>query len=85
MEVKGVSNLNQPARSPPPVLQTGHEHTRLLEGRCMADDKYADYVKAILAECPDADEGEISEAFAKYEKEFYIPPQDAMRLSLIHI
>lgn len=45
----------------------------------MADDKYADYVKAILAECPDADEGEISEAFAKYEKEFYIPPQDAMR------
>jgi ssDNA-binding replication factor A large subunit len=45
----------------------------------MADDKYADYVKAILAECPDADEGEIAEAFAKYEKEFYIPPQDAMR------
>jgi ssDNA-binding replication factor A large subunit len=45
----------------------------------MADGKYADYVAAILKECPDADEGEVADAFAKYEEEFYIPPQDAMR------
>jgi ssDNA-binding replication factor A large subunit len=45
----------------------------------MAEDKYADYVEAILKECPDADAAQISEAFAKYEEEFYIPPQDAMR------
>ncbi len=41
--------------------------------------KYADYVEAILKECPDADAKEVAEAFAKYEEEFYIPPQDAMR------
>ena len=45
----------------------------------MADEKYADYVEAILKECPDADASQVAEAFAKYETEFYIPPQDAMR------
>ena len=45
----------------------------------MADGKYADYVEAILKECPDADASEVADAFAKYEEEFYIPPQDAMR------
>ena len=45
----------------------------------MSEGKYADYVEAVLKECPDADTGEIEEAFAKYENEFYIPPQDAMR------
>ena len=45
----------------------------------MAEGKYADYVEAILKECPDADAGEVADAFAKYEEEFYIPPQDAMR------
>ncbi|MBT6845404.1 MAG: hypothetical protein HOA11_06605 [Euryarchaeota archaeon] len=42
-------------------------------------EKYETHVKSILAECPDADSEEISVAFAKYEKEFFIPPQDAMR------
>jgi len=42
-------------------------------------EKYETHVKAILSECPDADPKEIAEAFAKYETEFYIPPQDAMR------
>ena len=45
----------------------------------MSNDKYADYVQAVQKECPEADAGEIAEAFAKYEEEFYIPPQDAMR------
>ena len=45
----------------------------------MAEGKYADYVEAILKECPDADASEVADAFAKYEEEFYIPPQDAMR------
>ena len=42
-------------------------------------EKYETHVNAILAECPDADPKEVAEAFAKYETEFYIPPQDAMR------
>ena len=45
----------------------------------MAEEKYADYVQAVLKECPDASPTEVAEAFAKYEEEFYIPPQDAMR------
>ena len=45
----------------------------------MSESKYADYVEAVQKECPDADATEIAEAFAKYEQEFYIPPQDAMR------
>ena len=42
-------------------------------------EKYESHVKSILAECPDADPEEIAAAFAKYETEFFIPPQDAMR------
>ena len=45
----------------------------------MSEDKYADYVQAVVKECPDADPAEVATAFAKYEDEFYIPPQDAMR------
>ena len=45
----------------------------------MSESKYADYVEAVQKECPDADATEVAEAFAKYEQEFYIPPQDAMR------
>ena len=42
-------------------------------------EKYETHVKSILAECPDADPDEIAAAFEKYEKEFFIPPQDAVR------
>ncbi|MEC7599980.1 MAG: hypothetical protein VYB23_00905 [Candidatus Thermoplasmatota archaeon] len=45
----------------------------------MSEEKYADYIQAVLKECPDANPSEVAEAFAKYEEEFYIPPQDAMR------
>ncbi|RPG81906.1 MAG: hypothetical protein CBC77_000255 [Euryarchaeota archaeon TMED117] len=43
------------------------------------DDRYAGHIAAVLQECPDADEGEIRSAFVKYEEEFFIPPQDAIR------
>ena len=45
----------------------------------MSEEKYADYIEAVIKECPDAAPAEVAEAFAKYEQEFYIPPQDAMR------
>ena len=64
--------------SPQPVLRTGIEQIRLTGGIAMSE-KYESHVKSILAECPDADPEEVAAAFAKYEKEFFIPPQDAMR------
>ena len=45
----------------------------------MSEEKYADYIEAVIKECPDAAPAEVAEAFAKYEQELYIPPQDAMR------
>jgi len=45
----------------------------------MSEDKYEDHINAVLSECPSADREEVREAFAKYESEFYIPPQDALR------
>ena len=45
----------------------------------MSDEKYDSHIKAVLSECPNADKDEIREAFEKYESEFYIPPQDALR------
>jgi len=45
----------------------------------LSDDKYESHIKAVLSECPDADTDEIKAAFIKYEQEFYIPPQDALR------
>lgn len=67
-----------PHESPTPVLRTGFERKRLTGGSSMSE-KYETHVNAILAECPEADPKEVAEAFAKYETEFYIPPQDAMR------
>ena len=32
----------------------------------MSNEKYADYIEAVLKECPDADAGEIADAFSKY-------------------
>ena len=41
--------------------------------------RYAEQVKIVKQECPDADENEIAEEFRRYEEEFLIPPEDALR------
>ena len=33
----------------------------------------------VKQECPDADEDEIGKEFSRYENEFLIPPEDALR------
>ena len=43
------------------------------------DDRYEDHISAVLQECPGVDRDEIRSAFQKYEEEFFIPPQDAIR------
>ena len=45
----------------------------------MVKEKYSDLISVILQECPDADEEEIGLEFERYEKEFLIPPEDAVR------
>jgi ssDNA-binding replication factor A large subunit len=45
----------------------------------MSDDKYEQHINAVLSECPEASREEVKAAFEKYESEFYIPPQDALR------
>ena len=41
--------------------------------------RYAAQVKIVKQECPDANENEIAEEFRRYEEEFLIPPEDALR------
>ena len=41
--------------------------------------KYANQIAVVKQECPDADEGEIGKEFARYEGDFLIPPEDALR------
>jgi len=43
------------------------------------DGRYATQVKIVKQECPDADDSEIVEEFRRYEEEFLIPPEDALR------
>ena len=43
------------------------------------DDRYATQVAVVKEECPDADENEIIKEFARYEADFLIPPEDALR------
>ena len=43
------------------------------------DGRYATQVKIVKQECPDADEEEIVQEFRRYEEEFLIPPEDALR------
>ncbi len=40
---------------------------------------YASQIVVVKQECPEADESEIGDEFARYEKEFLIPPEDALR------
>ena len=43
------------------------------------DDRYEDHISAVLQECPSVDRDALRSAFQKYEEEFFIPPQDAIR------
>lgn len=43
------------------------------------EDRYNDHISAVLQECPGVDRDEVQSAFQKYEEEFFIPPQDAIR------
>ena len=40
---------------------------------------YANQITVVKHECPDADEDEIRKEFSRYENEFLIPPEDALR------
>ncbi len=41
--------------------------------------KYANQIAIVKQECPNADEEEIGKEFARYEDDFLIPPEDALR------
>jgi replication factor A1 len=41
--------------------------------------KYANQIAIVKQECPNADEEEIGKEFARYEEDFLIPPEDALR------
>ena len=41
--------------------------------------KYANQIAIVKEECPNADEEEIGKEFARYEEDFLIPPEDALR------
>ena len=72
--------LTKPHESPHVFQQLENtEQTHVIEVFYLSDDKYESHIKAVLSECPDAKTDEIRAAFVKYEEEFYIPPQDALR------
>ncbi len=43
------------------------------------DGRYTAQVTVVKQECPEADDSEIEEEFRRYEDEFLIPPEDALR------
>ena len=45
----------------------------------MTSERYSALISVIMQECPNADEDEISKEFERYEQEFLIPPEDALR------
>ena len=45
----------------------------------MTDERYASQIAIVMQECPEADEDGIGKEFARYEEEFLIPPEDALR------
>ena len=49
-------------------------------GETMSDDgRYVTQIAVVKEECKDADETEIIKEFKRYEEEFLIPPEDALR------
>jgi len=49
-------------------------------GEQMSDDgRYSTQIAVVKEECKDADEAEIIKEFKRYEEEFLIPPEDALR------
>ena len=49
------------------------------------DGKYANLVATVKEECKDASEEEIAEEFRRYEEEFLIPPEDALRSVIMKV
>ena len=45
----------------------------------LVSEDYEIHVQEVLKQIPDADPTKVAEAFARYEKDFLIPPADAMR------
>ena len=45
----------------------------------MTEGRYASQIAIVMQECPEADEDGIGKEFARYEEEFLIPPEDALR------
>jgi len=43
------------------------------------ENRYSSHVDEVINQIPDADRTEVEQAFARYEKEFLIPPEDALR------
>ena len=42
-------------------------------------ENYASQIAVVKQECPEADDSEIGQEFERYENEFLIPPEDALR------
>ena len=42
-------------------------------------EKYAVHISLVKEECKDVDEDEVAKEFERYENEFLIPPNDAVR------
>ena len=40
---------------------------------------YANQIAVVKQECPDANDEEIGKEFQRYESDFLIPPEDALR------
>ena len=50
-----------------------------MSDRMTNQEMYASQIAVVKQECPEADDSEIGQEFERYEKEFLIPPEDALR------
>ena len=71
-----IDSTNQ-HESPTTRPATGQKSKLTVEVRHMSD--YDAHVAEVINQVPEADPEKVAEAFARYEKDFLIPPEDAMR------
>ena len=69
-------NSTNQHESPNTRPMTGQKLNWTVEVFLMSD--YEAHVSEVIKQVPEADPEKVAEAFARYEKDFLIPPEDAM-------
>ena len=64
---------------PSPRLWGHGEKLRMVSGEWILSEELTNAINTVMEQCPEASEEDIKNEFERYERDFLIPPKDALR------